>query len=177
VAHHPRCRRRSFSSRRRHDVWVAGRFRESGWNFNAVASRRYVRLVVPAAGLGHLNPQKHKGHQELCRRNFGAAQRKCTHFFFPLLSITRVTTPTGQGAPRRGARTGIQMDPYRIPMLSRNQHSQPEHQVIRQNLAGATGLEPAASCVTGRHLSSSVNSLLVAGKIALPMMRADTWQH
>ena len=28
-------------------------------------------------------------------------------------------------------------------------------------LAGATGLEPAASCVTGRHLSSSVNSLLV----------------
>jgi len=28
-------------------------------------------------------------------------------------------------------------------------------------MAGATGLEPAASCVTGRHLSSSVNSLLV----------------
>jgi len=31
LAHHPWCRRRSFSSRRRHDVWVAGRFRESGW--------------------------------------------------------------------------------------------------------------------------------------------------
>jgi hypothetical protein len=29
-------------------------------------------------------------------------------------------------------------------------------------MAGATGLEPAASCVTGRHLSSSVNSLLVS---------------
>ena len=28
-------------------------------------------------------------------------------------------------------------------------------------MAGATGLEPAASCVTGRHLSSSVNFLLV----------------
>ena len=28
-------------------------------------------------------------------------------------------------------------------------------------MAGATGLEPAASCVTGRHLSRSVNSLLV----------------
>src|SRR5262245_60554507 len=30
-------------------------------------------------------------------------------------------------------------------------------QHLSENLAGATGLEPAASCVTGRHLSSSVN--------------------
>src|SRR5215470_13393068 len=28
-------------------------------------------------------------------------------------------------------------------------------------LAGATGLEPAASCVTGRHLSRAVNNLLI----------------
>ena len=28
-------------------------------------------------------------------------------------------------------------------------------------MAGATGLEPAASCVTGRHLSSAVNKFLV----------------
>jgi len=32
-------------------------------------------------------------------------------------------------------------------------------------LAGATGLEPAASCVTGRHLSRSVNSLLISQQI------------
>ena len=31
-----------------------------------------------------------------------------------------------------------------------------------EELAGATGLEPAASCVTGRHLSCSVNSLLIS---------------
>jgi len=28
-------------------------------------------------------------------------------------------------------------------------------------MAGATELEPAASCVTGRHLSRSVNNLLI----------------
>ena len=33
--------------------------------------------------------------------------------------------------------------------------------LVRSNLAGATGLEPAASCVTGRHLSSAVNRFLV----------------
>jgi hypothetical protein len=31
-----------------------------------------------------------------------------------------------------------------------------------EELAGATGLEPAASCVTGRHLSRSVNNLLIS---------------
>jgi hypothetical protein len=29
-------------------------------------------------------------------------------------------------------------------------------------MAGATGLEPATSCVTGRHLSCSVNNLLIS---------------
>jgi hypothetical protein len=34
-------------------------------------------------------------------------------------SLLRATTPTGQGAPRRGAGTGLQMDPYRISMLEK----------------------------------------------------------
>jgi len=33
--------------------------------------------------------------------------------------LLRATTPTGQGAPRRGASAGIQMDTYRIPLLER----------------------------------------------------------
>ena len=33
--------------------------------------------------------------------------------------LLRATTPTGQGAPCRSAGTGIQMDPYRIPLLAK----------------------------------------------------------
>jgi len=33
------------------------------------------------------------------------------------IPLLRIRTPTGQGAPRRGAGTGIQMDPYCIPLL------------------------------------------------------------
>ena len=55
VADHSWCRCRSFSSGRRHDVWGAGSFRESRWNSYAVASGRDVGLVIPAAGLGHLD--------------------------------------------------------------------------------------------------------------------------
>ena len=34
--------------------------------------------------------------------------------------LLRATAPTGQGAPRRGAGVGIQMDTYRIPLLERS---------------------------------------------------------
>ncbi len=51
----PGCRCGPFSSRRRHDVWIAGRFREPGWNSHAVARRRDVGLVILAAGLGYLD--------------------------------------------------------------------------------------------------------------------------
>jgi len=43
----------------------------------------------------------------------------------------------------------------------RHLFSSPSYTFGNKGMAGATGLEPAASYVTGRHLSSSVNSLLV----------------
>src|SRR5215467_11431086 len=48
------------------------------------------------------------------------------------------------------------------PTLVRKRGSEYRHEpLIIMEMAGAAGLEPAASCVTGRQLSRAVNNLLI----------------
>jgi hypothetical protein len=56
----------------------------------ALAGSTLMVFAVAAVLWGMLRPPKAEPHfAQLCRRNLGQATRMCTHWLFPLASVTR----------------------------------------------------------------------------------------